>query len=338
MVIVTGGTGHIGNVLVRQLLSRGERVRVLIPPAEDTAPLDGLDVEMVTGDIRSINSVIPAIAGGDIIYHLAGIISILPGKGDLLYQVNVAGTQNVVAACLEAGVRRLVYVSSIHAIEEPACGTTMDETLPCNPDRVPKGYGRSKALATMTVLAGVERGLDGVIVCPTGVIGPYDFQVSEMGQLIIDFVNGNLKAYIDGAYDFVDVRDVASGIILAGDKGVTGDKYILSGERITVPELMSLLQQISGVKAPSLKVPLWLARMAALVAPAYYRLAGGKPRFTSYSIEVLCSNSVISSEKARRQLGFSTRPIKQSITDSISWFVANDYITTPTPSLPVTPL
>ncbi len=332
MLVVTGGTGHIGNVLVRQLLSRGEKVRVLILPAEDTTSLDGLKVEMVEGDIRNINSLIPVMEGSKIVYHLAGIISILPGKGALLHQVNVVGTQNIVAACLKTGVRRLVFTSSIHAIEEPAHGTIIDETLPCNPDRVPKGYGRSKARATLAVLKGVEQGLDGVIVCPTGVTGPYDYKISEMGQLIIDFVNGNLKAYIDGAYDFVDVRDVASGIILAGEKGDTGEKYILSGEQITVHELLSLLQEISGVKAPSFRVPVWLARIAAIVAPVYYRLTRSKPLFTSYSIEVLGSNSRISSEKARRELGFSARPIRQSVADSISWFRENGYIPPPPPS------
>ena len=320
MIVVTGATGHIGNVLVRQLLSRGEKVRVLIPPAEDITPLDGLKVEMVGGDVRKIDSLIPALEGGDMVYHLAGIISILPGKSRLLYQVNVVGTQNIVEACLKTGVKRLVYTSSIHAIEEPPHGTIIDETFPYNPDKVPKGYGRSKAQATLAVLKGVKHGLNAVIVCPTGVTGPYDYKISEMGQLIIDFVNGDLKAYVDGAYDFVDVRDVATGIILAGEKGRSGESYILSGEQITVRVLLLMLQELTGVKAPSLKVPIWLARIAAKVTPLYYRLTRTKPRFTTYSIDVLCSNSLISSEKARRELGFSTRPIRESIADSVLWF------------------
>ena len=326
MVVVTGATGHIGNVLVRQLLSRGDKVRAVIPPAEDITPLDGLKVEMVEGDVRDIRSLIPVIEGSDMVYHLAGIISILPGKGELLHQVNAVGTQNVVEACLKTGVKRLVYTSSIHAIEEPPCGTIIDETLPCNPDKVPKGYGRSKAQATLAVLKGVEQGLNAVIVCPTGVTGPYDYKISEMGQLIIDFVNGDLKAYVDGEYDFVDVRDVAAGIILAGEKGRSGESYILSGEQITVHGLLLLLQELTGVKAPSLKVPIWLARIAAKVTPLYYHLTRTKPRFTTYSIDVLCSNSLISSEKARHELGFSSRPIRESIADAILWFKENEYI------------
>ncbi|UCG54379.1 MAG: SDR family oxidoreductase [Dehalococcoidia bacterium] len=326
MVVVTGATGHIGNVLVRQLLRKGCKVKTLIPPAEDLTPLEGLKVEIVEGDVRSLNSLIQAFQGSRIVYHLAGIISILPGRDRLLEQVNVIGTQNVIEACLTVGVQRLVYTSSIHAIEEPPHGTIIDESLSCNPKRVPKNYGRSKARATLAVLEGVERGLDAVIVHPTGIIGPYDFRISEMGQLILDFINGNLKAYIDGKYDYVDVRDVAKGIILAGDKGQSGQRYILSGEQISVYRLMLMLQEISGIKAPYIQIPLWLARIAAYFSPIYYRLSKKKPRFTTYSIDVLHSNSLISSEKARHQFGFTTRPAMKSIRDAVSWFRQNGYI------------
>ena len=326
MVLVTGATGHIGNVLVRQLLSRGEAVRALIHKDENKKALDGLKVEMVKGDVRNPDSLLQAFRGIDVVYHLAGIISILPGQNRLLHQVNIVGTQNIVKACLKTGVKRLVYTSSIHAIEESACGTVIDETMPFNPEKVPGGYGRSKARAALAVLKGVEQGLDTVIVCPTGVTGPYDHNISEIGQLIIDFANGNLKSYIDGAYDFVDVRDVARGIILAGEKGRRGESYILSGEQVTVYELLSMLQESTGLKAPSFKAPIWLARMAAKVTPIYYRLTGTNPRFTTYSIDVLCSNSTISSEKARRELGFTTRPIRESIADATLWFVENGNI------------
>ena len=328
MVVVTGATGHIGNVLVRQLLNRGSKVMTLTLPAEDLNPLKGLKVEIVEGDVRNLSTLIQAFKGSRMVYHLAGIISILPGRDKLLEQVNVTGTQNVVEACIQVGVRRLVYTSSIHAIEEPPDGTIIDESLSCNPRRVPENYGRSKARATLAVLEGVKRGLDAVIVHPTGIIGPYDFRISEMGQLILDFINGNLKAYIDGTYDYVDVRDVANGIILAGDEGQSGERYIFSGEQISVFRLMKMLQEISGVKAPNIKIPLWIASIAAYFSPIYYRLTRTKPRFTTYSLDVLRSNSLISSEKARRQLGFTTRPVIQTIRDSVSWFRQNGYINT----------
>jgi len=323
MVVVTGATGHIGNVLVRELLSRGENVRVVIPPSEDTTPLDGLKVEMVEGDVREIDSLIQAFTGSDVVYHLAGIISILPGKSKLLYQVNVMGTRNVVEACLKTDVRRLIYTSSIHAIAEPPHGTTIDETFPFDPDRAIGEYDRSKAQATLEVLKAVKKGLDAIIVCPTGVIGPYDFKPSEMGQLFIDFVRKKLKAYIDGAYDFVDVRDVAIGHILACQKGRTGESYILSGERITITDLMSMLAGITGERPTLFKTPIWLAKIIAIFTPLYYSLTKAKPRFTQYAIRTLTSNSMISRAKSRRELGFSPRPLRESIGDTIRWFREN---------------
>lgn len=323
MIVITGATGHIGNVLVRELLSRGENVRAVVPPWEDTMPLDGLAVEIVEGDVRDVASLARAFEGADLVYHLAGIVAITAGMRELLDEVNVEGTRNVVQACLESGVLRLVYTSSIHAIEEPPHGIVIDEKLPFNPDGTLGDYGRSKAEASLEVLKGVEQGLDAVIVCPTGVIGPYDYAPSEMGQLMIRVAQGKLKASVEGAYNFVDVRDVATGLMLAAQKGRTGESYILSGERIAVDQLMAMLEEITGVKAPSFKVPLALARAGAEFAPLYYKVTNTKPLFTSYSIEVLGSNCLTTCAKARRELGYSPRPLRESVADAIHWFREN---------------
>jgi len=320
VIVVTGATGHIGNVLVRELLTKGEKVRAVIPPFEEATPLEGLEVERVEGDVRNTDSLIQAFGGADVVYHLAGIISILPGKTKLLYQVNVMGTRNVVEACLKSRVRRLIYTSSIHALAEPPEGTVIDETMPFAPDRAIGEYGKTKAQATLEVLEGVNKGLDAVVVCPTGVIGPYDFAPSEMGQLFIDFAKGKLNTYVDGAYDFVDVRDVVTGLILACEKGQTRESYILSGERITVTQLMSILEEVTGVKAPRSKTPIWLAKAMVIFTSLYYNLTNTKPRFTSDSLRILRSNSFISSQKASHQLGYSHRPIREAIVDTIQWF------------------
>jgi dihydroflavonol-4-reductase len=319
MIAVTGATGHIGNVLVKELIKRGEKVRVVIPPGEDTCPLQGLNVEMVPGDVREPESLRRAFTGAETVFHLAGIISIMPGKQKLLETVNVQGTQNVTEACLRTGVRRLVYTSSIHALKEPPKGTVITESQPFEPQSVPAGYARTKARASLAVLQAVQKGLDAVIVCPTGVIGPYDYKISEMGTLIRNFTGRKLKAYVDGAYDFVDVRDVAAGMVLASQKGRTGERYILSGDQITVSQLMSLLEKITGVKAPKFKAPCWLARGVGLLATPFYLLSRSKPLFTAYSIDVLSSNSLISSAKAQRELGYSPRSIRESLFDSVAW-------------------
>jgi len=319
MIVVTGATGHIGNVLVRELASQKESIRTIILPGEDVSPLDGLTVEILVGDIRDKEFLLRAFKGADTVYHLAGFISIVPGNKELLHSINVEGTRNVVEACLQTGVKRLVYTSSIHAIQEPPHGTTIDESFPYDPTNVLGDYAKSKAMATIEVLKGIKRGLNAVIVCPTGVIGPYDFKNSEMGKLIRDYMSNKLKMYIDGAYDFVDVRDVARGLVLACDKGECGESYILSGQRISINDLMQVLQKTTGIKAPLYKAPALLVRALGRLFTPFYRLFKTKPLFTAYSIDVLKSNSFVSSEKAARKLGYSKRPVVESIVDSVAW-------------------
>ncbi len=163
-------------------------------------------------------------------------------------------------------------------------------------------------------------GLDAVICCPTGVIAPWDYGVSNIGQLILDFASGQLKSYVRGAYDFVDVRDVANGLILAADKGQPGRHYILSGEQVQVPELMKELERNIGYPAPTYEIPAKIARAAGVLASVYYRLIQRRPLFTAYSIDVLRSNSLVSSARAREELGFTSRPWQESIRDHVEWF------------------
>lgn len=323
MILVTGATGHVGNVLVRKLISAGADIRVLTLPGDNLSSLAGLNVENVEGDISDFDSIQPAFEGVNIVFHLAGIISIMPGHDELLYSVNVKGTRNVVESCLASDVKRLVYTSSVHALKEPPHGTVIDENCAFEPEYSRAGYDHTKALASLEVQNGVKKGLDAVIVCPSGIIGPCDYNVSQMGQVILDYMNGDLKAYIDGAYDFVDVRDVANGLILACEKGKTGESYILSGEKITVPDLLNLLEEITGVKRPSFKIPLWLAKTAGRISTLYYRNREAKPVFTSYSADVLVSNCDISSDKAQKELGYSPRPLKDSVKDSVEWLGKN---------------
>ena len=321
MVIVTGATGHIGNVLVRELLARGVDVRALVLPDDDKRPLAGLDVETIHGDVTDPVSLKSAFAGAEFVFHLAGIVTIMPGMASVLERVNVGGMRNVIAACRTSGVRRLVYTSSIHAIAEPPHGTVIDESQPFDPDRVLGDYARSKARATLLLLDEVRKGgLDAIICCPTGVIGPWDYGISNIGQLILDFASGHLKSYVSGAYDFVDVRDVARGLILAADKGQPGCHYIFSGAQVQVPELMEELARDIGYPAPSYQIPTVIARTAGILASVYYRLLRRKPVFTAYSIDVLRSNSLVSSARAREELGFTSRPWQESIRDHVEWF------------------
>ena len=320
MIVITGATGHLGNVLVRKLVSMNKKVRAVVLPGEDVASLEGLEVEKIEGDVRLPDSLRKAFEGADIVYHCAGIISILPGQRKQLYQVNVLGTRNVVNTCLELKIKRLVYTSSIHALSEPAPGIAFDELREFNPENVLGEYSKSKTLGTLEVLKGIEKGLDAIILCPSGIVGPYDYRISEMGKLIVDFIKGKVKASVSGAYDFVDVRDVAEGLILACEKGKKGECYILSGQQISVGQLLEFLGEINGVKAPWLKIPKQVARAAGFFNALYCNIMKLKPLFTPFSIDVLASNSLVSCQKARDELGYSPRSIYESIKDAVRWF------------------
>lgn len=321
MNLVTGATGHIGNVLVRNLLAHGQKVRAMLMPGEDASPLEGLDVEKVEADVLDFQSLLNAFRDVDVVYHLAGIITIMPGQNPQVHSVNVIGTRNVIQAARLSQARRLVYTSSIHALSRIPHGITIDEKVPFDPQHAISAYDYSKAQASLEVLKAVQEGMDAVIACPTGVIGPYDYRGSELGQLILDCVKRKPMFYVDGAYDFVDVRDVAQGLTLVSEKGRTGESYILSGERLSVLGMLRTVQGAIGSRLPTLKVPMRLARFAAHFTPLYYRLTRTKPRFTPYSLETITSNSVISHAKAQQELGYAPRPLSETLADTARWFL-----------------
>jgi dihydroflavonol-4-reductase len=323
MKLVTGATGHIGNVLVRRLLERGEKVRALVWRGEDTAPLQGLEVETIEGDVLDPGSLERAFQGIDTVFHLAGIISIMPGHDPLVWRVNVEGTRNVLEAARKAAIQRLIYTSSIHAIRRVPHGSVIDETLPFDPHNPYGAYDRSKAAASLEVQKAAQAGLEAVIVCPTGVIGPYDFRRSEIGSVIRDAALGKASPYVDGSYDFVDVRDVVEGMILAEEQGRPGESYILGGHKISVRYLLETVREATGRAFTSVKIPFNLAWLAAKFTPYYYHWMKVKPRFTPYSLEVLQSNSDISHAKAERELGYKARTLYEAIADTARWFLEN---------------
>ena len=320
MWLVTGATGHIGNVLVRKLIERGEKVRALIPPNECRAPIQGLDVEAVEGDVLNVDSLFQSMRGIKGIFHLAGVISIMPGSDELVRRVNIEGTNNILHVAKEMNVGKFVYASSIHAIKRVEEGI-IDETLPYDAANPYGEYDRAKAKATLEVQEAAHAGLEAVIACPTGVIGPYDFRGSLMGNVIREAAIANSTLYVDGAYDFVDVRDVAEGLITAAEKGRRGESYILSGHKISVRYLLETVREITGKYFFKVKIPFDLAKFAALFAPMYYGFANVTPRFTPYALEVLRSNSNISHAKATRELEYQPRSLYESIKDTVKWFL-----------------
>ena len=319
MILVTGAAGHLGNVLVRELIAQGEKVRALVYPGEPLNSLQGMLIEVIVGDVLDRDLMKRAMDGVDTVFHLAGIIAIRPGMEALMRQVNVEGTRNVAEVALESKIRRFVHVSSVHAFRRELPDVVVDETTPLALDGPPGSYDRTKAEGTRIVLDLAGKGLNAVIACPSGIIGLHDYAGSEMGQALLSFANNKPDILVDGAYDFVDVRDVARGLMLARDKGIKGEIYILSGARASVENLCLMAQEATGTHSPKLKVPI---RFAIFVIGLFQGLVGWlkiKSRYTVYSLQTLLESSAFSSLKARRELGYQARPLKEAVADFINW-------------------
>ncbi|HCZ05733.1 MAG: hypothetical protein PWP37_1646 [Thermotogota bacterium] len=319
MILVTGATGHLGNVLVRKLARMGMKMRALVLPGDDVSPIADLGIEVVYGDVRNEDDVANAMKGVELVFHLAAVISITPWKKRLVYEVNVKGSENVLKAVKRSSVR-MVYVSSVHAFAEPEAGAVIDENTPIDPDMTTGSYGKSKAIATLKMIEAAKQGADVTIICPTGIIGPYDYKGSEMGRVFTKFLRGKLKVFIDGSFDFVDVRDVAEGLIKAAEHGKPGDIYILGNRSITIRKLMQLLEEASGVPAPHVYLPTYLAWLVSGINTAFTVLRLEEPVFTPYAIHTLTRNYAFSHEKAKRELGYNPRPLEETVKDTIEWF------------------
>ncbi|MSP59565.1 MAG: NAD-dependent epimerase/dehydratase family protein [Myxococcales bacterium] len=318
-IAVTGGSGHIGGNLLRALCARGDQVRVLV--REDHRSLDGLGVEQVKGDILDPKPVREVVDGAELVFHLAAQIAI-GGLEDLsVERNNIGGTKNVLAACRDARVRRLVHFSSIHALSPLPHAAVVDETRALNeggPGTTP--YDRSKAQSEREVHAAVAEGLDAVIVNPTAVIGPHDYKPSAVGTMLLDLLGRRLPALVDGGFDWVDARDVAAGAIAAAERGRKGERYLLSGKWRSLSDLASLVQEATGVRPPRFVCPMWLARAGAPFATAWSRAMRTSPRFTSASLKALREHREISHEKAARELDYRVRPLEETLADTFRWF------------------
>jgi len=315
---VTGASGHIGGNLVRALLADGREVRALV--RSDTRAIEGLDVERVEGDVLDREALARAVAGADVVFHLAGHISLAGDPGGLMHHANVFGTRNLVAACVAAGVRRLVHFSSIHALSARPVDEVIDETRPLAEGRRAPAYDLSKAQGELEVQAGVAQGLDAVTLNPGGVLGPHDYKLSFMGEVILDLCRGRLPALINGGFSWVDVRDVVSGALAAEKKGRSGERYLLTGHWLSTAALGDVVEEVTGVKRPRFVAPMWLATVGAPFVTAFSRVMGKRPRYTLASLAAIRNHRHVSHGKARQELGYSPRPIRATIADTVEWF------------------
>jgi dihydroflavonol-4-reductase len=323
-ILVTGATGHVGINLVRALINKGYRVKVLVHRSE--RGLEGLDVEKVRGDILDINSLCRACTGVDQIYHLAAHISLSGRNRALCYEINVKGTSNVITVCRRKDIKRLIHFSSIHSLEQEPLDKPVDESRPLINHRRATDYDRSKSEGEKLVRNAIQDGLNAVIINPTAIIGPYDYQPSYAGQAIILIAKGHLPVIVEGGFDWVDARDVSNGAITAAESAPPGSRYLLSGHWVSLKELAEMVCSISGSRPPLWVCPMPVARACAPLLTLSSYISGTRPLYTTASLQAVNSNHNISHHKASTELKYHPRPILQTLKDTLRWFRENGYL------------
>ena len=316
--IVTGANGHLGSTIVRYLERQDCLIRGLLLPSEENS--DRERISYYKGDItvrETMDPIFSGLEGSDIIViHAAGLVSIGNEITPVLYNVNVNGTRNVIAMCRKYGVRRLLYVSSVHAISEGDGLSVIREVASFPKDAVTGAYASTKAEATQAVVDATKDGLDAVIVHPSGILGPFDDGRNHIVHFIRQYLDGKLHGGVTGGYDLVDVRDVAKGCIAAAERGRSGECYILSNRYVPISELMANMGAATGGKVPHC-YPLGLVKSIAPLFEWIGKVRHTRPLFTRYSLYTLGSNSRFSHDKATMELGYSPMDIKDSVRDTI---------------------
>ena len=320
-VAITGATGHLGSSLVRQLIARGDDVRALVRHAP--APeLSGLPIEIIQGDVSTGAGLDALLEGVDVLYHLAAVISIVGPMDGLVDRVNVEGVRHVTAAAKRAGVRRMVHTCSVHVFEPEPFAEATDEDRP----RVRRGhapaYDVSKAEGEAVVREAVANGLDAVIVHPSAVMGPFDFRPSRLGTVLSMLYRRRLPAMLGGGFDFVDARDVSAGMIAAAEKGRTNESYLLTGHYRRFWELSDVAEQITGIPRPRLVTPMWLAKLGAPAMDILYRYIDAEPIYTTESLMPMRLRLAFDHSKAERELGYTVRPLSDTVRDAYAWMFA----------------
>ncbi len=316
--VVTGATGHVGANLVRALLQRGALVRVLVH--RDITPLHGLDVDMVYGDVCDLGSLLRCFSGADVVFHLAGHIAITSRGDQNTEAVNCMGTANVVRACKDRRVGRLVHFSSIHAVVDVERDSLVNEECLLADGPRDAAYDRSKARGEKIVRDAIDAGLDAIVIAPTAVVGPYDFRPSFVGRILLALAKGRLPVIMSGGFDWVDARDVAAGAIAAAESAVPGRKYLLAGSWRSLPEFANAVARVTGVAAPHVVVPRVLAQACSPLAEGAWLLLKRQPLYTSYSVHALSGHRHVSRERAAAELGYAPRPFEETIRDTCLWF------------------
>ncbi len=327
--LVTGATGLVGSAVVRELLRGGQEVKVLVRPNSNRLNLRGLDLEEVHGDITDYNSVVVALKGCTFVYHVAALYT-LGDPTARYYRINVEGTRNVFKACLEAGIEKVVYTSTVAAVGSAQNSGLADEETAWDLGDLNIPYVTTKFIAEFEAYRAYARGLPVVIVCPTGPMGERDVKPTPTGRLIVDFLNGKMPFYPQMYLNVIDVDDVAVGHRLAMEKGRPGQRYILGNKNTTLSELLHTVADLTGVPRPKMAIPYPLALVFSFFAELIVAHLLRQPTmFTLGSAKFLKRIMHVSNQKAVRELGLTLTPYEEVLKKAIRWFHSNGYIRRP---------
>jgi dihydroflavonol-4-reductase len=323
--LLTGATGFIGAHVARALLARGAALRCLVRPTSRLDNVEGLEVELLEGDLTDSASLERALRGCRTVYHCAADYRFWARDPQELYRANIEGTENLMGAASRTGVERVVYTSSVGALAVLPGGTPADETTPVTLDKMIGHYKRSKFLAERVAERWAEQGLPVVIVNPSAPVGELDIRPTPTGGIIVDFLRGRMPAYVDTGLNLIDVRDVAQGHLLAAERGRVGERYILGHRNLTLLEVLEMLAQITGRPAPRVKLPHWVPLAAAAMETGWSRISGRAPRVPLESVRMSRHKMYFDAAKAVRELGLPQSPVEEALARAVAWFRARGY-------------
>ncbi len=325
--LVTGTTGFLGAALLRELIADGRDVRVLVRPDSDRSNIEGLDAEVVTGDLRDRDSLAAAMQGCGVLYHAAAYYSLWSRDKRMMYDINVQGTRNILEAAMAENVNKVVYTSTVGCIGLWPDGRPADEQTPLDPALLCNDYKMSKYQAEQAALEFAGRGLPVVVVNPSAPVGPRDIKPTPTGQLILDFINRKMPAYLDTGLNLIDVRDCARGHLLAEQKGKVGERYILGNRNLSLHEILLALEKITGILAPRIKMPYWAAYAAGWICETVSDVITHQPPAVPLGgVKMAKHKMYFDPSKAVRELGLPQNSVDRALEDAVQWMTDHSMV------------
>jgi dihydroflavonol-4-reductase len=324
--LVTGASGFLGSHVARQLVARGDNVRVLLRASSHNRAISDLSLEYVTGDLRDPASLERAMNGVSKVFHVAADYRLWAKRSKDIYESNVGGTKNLLAAAEHAGVEQFIYTSTVAtiAVDRPQ---PPNESTEARLDEMVGHYKRSKWLAEQEVLNAAKNGAPVIVAMPTTPVGPWDWKPTPTGKIIVDFLNGRMPGYVETGLNFVGVEECAAGHLLVSEKGKVGERYLLGAENLTLKQLLDTLAKITGLRAPSMKIPHGLALTAAYANTIFSRLTFREPQIPIEGVKIARHKMFVDCSRAQRELGFRPGPVEAALERAVRWYEANGYVT-----------